>query len=380
MKFAFVSTMEGSPWGGSELLWSQAAIELQRRGHQVVASVRNWPTIPEPVQELRRQGIQVFFRRPFPLVLTGLSKAIDLEWRLEFFRKQYWLRRVSADLVCYSNGGTGSGLSAMNSCKSLGLPYCVIGQANFEGWWPTDLAASELREIYSESKKCFFVSRANLLLFEKQIGMQLTNAQIISNPFAVPWDAAPPWPNVPGPNDEWSVACVARLEPAAKGQDLLLEVLALPQWSERKLRVTFFGDGSNRECLERLAERFGVTDRVKFAGYVPEPLQIWKSHHCLVLPSRYEGLPLAVVEAMLCGRPVIATAVAGIPEVVEDSVTGFLAAAPTVSLLADAMERAWEQRYNWSQIGTAAQHRIRQMIPKEPSDDFATILEELCRI
>ena len=64
----------------------------------------------------------------------------------------------------------------------------------------------------------------------------------------------------------------------------------------------------------------------------------------LVMPSRFEGLPLAIVEAMLCARPVVATDVAGHAEVVEDGVTGFLADAPTVGAIAAALERCWVRR------------------------------------
>lgn len=57
------------------------------------------------------------------------------------------------------------------------------------------------------------------------------------------------------------------------------------------------------------------------------------------MPSRFEGLPLAMVEAMLCARPVVATDVAGHAEIIEDGVTGFLADAPTAGSMAAALER-----------------------------------------
>ena len=74
----------------------------------------------------------------------------------------------------------------------------------------------------------------------------------------------------------------------------------------------------------------GLGTRIEFAGHVADIVGIWSKHNALVLPSRCEGLPLALVEAMLCGRPAIATNVAGHGEVIEDGVTGILAEAPTV--------------------------------------------------
>jgi glycosyltransferase involved in cell wall biosynthesis len=94
------------------------------------------------------------------------------------------------------------------------------------------------------------------------------------------------------------------------------------------------------------------------------------------MPSRIEGLPLAVVEAMLCGRPVVATDVAG-AEVVEDGVTGFLAEAPAVGSIGNALERFWTRREEAQQIGATAAERIRHLIPPDPVRIFADKIREL---
>src|SRR5712671_811230 len=108
---------------------------------------------------------------------------------------------------------------------------------------------------------------------------------------------------------------------------------------------------------------------------------IWASNHVLIMPSRFEGLPLAIVEAMLCGRPVIATDVAGHSEVIEDGVTGFLADAPTVPSMAEALERFWSRRADAQMIGETADSRIRQIFPLDPvrvfSDKLTSIYESM---
>jgi len=96
------------------------------------------------------------------------------------------------------------------------------------------------------------------------------------------------------------------------------------------------------------------------------------------MPSRYEGMPLAMVEAMLCARPIVATDVAGHSEIVEDEVTGFLADAPTVPSLRRALERLWAKRAELKAIGEAAANSIRKYIPTDPICVFAEKLETLC--
>src|SRR5262249_50599877 len=220
---------------------------------------------------------------------------------------------------------------------------------------------------------CYFVSRANLQLAEKQIGCELPNAEIVRNPFNVDFNASPPWPA--NNNGEIRLACVARLDSPSKGQDILLEALAGPAWMKRGWHLKFYGDGKMRTVIERLIGRFNLGDRVTLAGYVSPVEQIWTENHALVIPSRREGLPLAIVEAMLCGRPVIATDVAGNSEILEDGVTGFLADAPTVASLAKALERFWERRTELRKMGQAAAKSIRKSIPKEPVRVFSEKIE-----
>jgi glycosyltransferase involved in cell wall biosynthesis len=138
-----------------------------------------------------------------------------------------------------------------------------------------------------------------------------------------------------------------------------------------------FGNGSCEEGLRRLAARLHLQDRVEFRGHVGDIEAVWADHHALVLPSRFEGLPITIVEAMHCGRPVIVTDVAGNAEVVEDGVTGFVADAPTERHLHQAMERAWQARQNWQSIGQAAARSIRALMPEDPAAEFGRKLLEL---
>jgi glycosyltransferase involved in cell wall biosynthesis len=110
---------------------------------------------------------------------------------------------------------------------------------------------------------------------------------------------------------------------------------------------------------------------VRFAGHVNDGPGIWQTHQALVRPSRQEGLPLALVEAMLCGRPAIATDVGGIAELLVDGETGFLAAAPTVGALDAALERAWSARTDWPRLGAQAARRARATVPADPAAHFA---------
>ena len=91
----------------------------------------------------------------------------------------------------------------------------------------------------------------------------------------------------------------------------------------------------------------------------------------LILPSRHEGMPLAVVEAMMCGRPCLVTNVSGNPEYVTDGITGFIAAGATVDAVDEALERAWLHQEQLKKMGQAAYEAIRRQVPKDPIQVFA---------
>jgi glycosyltransferase involved in cell wall biosynthesis len=208
----------------------------------------------------------------------------------------------------------------------------------------------------------FCVSRGNLDLLQMQLGESLENGEIVWNPYNVSPDVIPAWPA----EDGWlRLACVARLDPAAKGHELLLQVLARPEWRARPVELNIFGEGPHELVLRRLV-RLLQLNRVHFRGQVSDVEGIWKQNHMLVLPSRYEGLPLVLIEAMWCGRPAVVTDVAGNAEVCVDNETGFVSPAPTVALMADTLQRAWERREDWQRMGQAARARAESLIPRDP--------------
>lgn len=372
----FISTMDGCPWGGSEELWSRAALVLANRGWAVAASVHGFSPPHARVMELIDSGVEVEVRHSQP-VWRRISRKLLRRQESPFMSelRPFLCGRIPA-LVVISNGNALPPIEVLELCVARKMPYVSIGQANLDAWWPNDDLAARYRKALSFALRCQFVSEANRRLAEKQIGAQLPNAEVVRNPFNVAFDAAPSWPSQDG-NGEVRFASVARLHPPSKGQDILLEALASELWRDRDWRLSFYGEGPCRESLARLVTRLDLDSRVEFAGHVADVAGIWKRHHALVLPSRYEGMPLALVEAMLCGRAAIATDVAGHAEIIDDGVTGFLADAPTVRAMAGAMEKAWERRSELREIGKVAASRIRKLIPSDPGAVLAQQLESL---
>jgi glycosyltransferase involved in cell wall biosynthesis len=377
MRFVFVSG--NRTWGGSEELWSATAAVLASDGHSVKIFKSYVDEAQPRIQRLRALDCTVHDLTRFPLIprrlfalVRFLSSAAALGHEVLRLLIGLALSR-RPDLVVVSQGGNHDGYPLAEVCRRLKLSYVIVSQKASEFYWPADWQQKTIAAVYRSARACFFVAEHNLRLTEEQLGFAPTNAEVVRNPFLVPWEPRKDWPD---DRREWRLACVGRLHPKEKGQDILLRVLARPRWRDRALSVTLYGEGQQRTSLERMARNLGLTS-VTFAGFVHDVPAIWSSQHGLILPSRCEGLPIVLVEAMLSGRVPIVTDAGGNAEVIDDGATGYVAAAPTEDSLDDAMERAWNERDRWREIGAAAAASIRTLIPRDPERCFAKRLVEV---
>jgi glycosyltransferase involved in cell wall biosynthesis len=299
-----------------------------------------------------------------------MARRIWYKLTLRSWRSYGRVKRFKPDLVIISQGHNSGGFNWAKICHQASIPYVLIVHSNSERWWFEDREVEEATASYKFAKNVFCVSRSNLNLLQMQLGDPIRNAEIVWNPYKVSAESIPAWPVE---NGRWRLACVARLDPAAKGQELLLQVLARPEWRDRPIELNVYGEGPHGFALRRLARMLQLND-VHFHGQVSDIKAIWEQNHLLVLPSRYEGLPLVLVEAMWCARPAVVTDVAGNTEVCVDNETGFVAPAPTVGLLADTLQRAWDRREDWQRMGQAARARAESQIPRDPIAVFANKL------
>jgi glycosyltransferase involved in cell wall biosynthesis len=137
------------------------------------------------------------------------------------------------------------------------------------------------------------------------------------------------------------LACVARLEPQ-KGVDVAVRALHVATDGPDRPTLIVLGEGPERPGLEALAHELGV--RLVLPGRVPDVAAVLRRADLLVHPARWEGFGLAVLEAMLCSLPVVATSVSSLPELVVDGETGFLVPPDDVEALAAAIPRALAER------------------------------------
>jgi len=364
-RIAFVSTNKSS-WGGSEYLWYYTALKFADSGYEVMTSVPRWKELPDVLSKLTGKNIKLLFNTDSSSLKKFYNRLVPSKLQKDNSNDGYkFLLDYRPELVVINQGGNTGGIDLMEFCIGNNLKFVNIAQAANEAKWPADNLNKRLSSALPKARMNFFVSKANIKLTEIQIGQSILNSKVIFNPFNVKYDNDIIYPET---NGNFKLANVARHEFFAKGQDIMFQVLSEKKWKERNLTVNLYGKGEHTGSLTKLKNYFKL-EKVNIAGHI-DPMDIWKENHALILSSRYEGLPLALVEAMLCGRTSIVTNVSGNPEVVTDNENGFLAKAATPEFLDEALDRAWERRAEWKEIGEKAKDHIRTLIPEDPVKYF----------
>lgn len=181
---------------------------------------------------------------------------------------------------------------------------------------------------------------------------------------------------------ELRLLSVGRMVPV-KAQPLLLRACAGLQRHGVDWRLEFVGSGPMERDLRVLARELGIADRVQFCGPVSQEQlhAVYQRSDILVISSFMEGLPVVAMEAMASGTIVLATAVAGVPELVVHGKTGFACPAGSSEALRDAMVDIWAQRGSLGDIRAAAREKVCREYTAEHTAEgmaalFATYLRE----
>lgn len=280
-----------------------------------------------------------------------------------------WRTRLDAidpDLVFFNLAGMGD----MNWCvpageaaAARGTPYWLVLQHAQEDYhFVDDDRTDAALTLARHARRILAVSKRNHRALERALGTALANVEPAVNGVTAATLAAGERVmqehaiHLKGPV---RLLCLARFDPTYKGQDLLLEALAAPDWRGREWVLTLQGGGTHSRLIERLARSHGFdASRVVIKPHSSEVSAAFAAADLLVFPSRSEGTPFALVEGMAHGRAAVVTPVGGNDELVLEGRTGWVASAATEEALRAALSRAWVARAAWPTAGYAARAHV----------------------
>lgn len=253
------------------------------------------------------------------------------------------LGTVQPDVLHVACGVPWSCLVLRETAVELGLETLVT-----EGYIPDDPQLSDdwrqrILALYASSRRVIFVSEGNRREMKRALGWESEHTQVIPNSLDVQAIAAA-CPSLPDrrrrAERRWRegslrLLSVGRLTPQ-KGIDLLIEALG-KLGPASGLTLDLYGDGPERADLEQRCRQLGLADRVRFLGWQSEIVPALAGHDLFVMPSRSEGMPYALLEAMASGIPILATAVPGIVEALDGGRVGQVVPCDDVEALSGAL-------------------------------------------
>ncbi|OUC11645.1 MAG: colanic acid biosynthesis glycosyltransferase WcaL [Alkalinema sp. CACIAM 70d] len=352
-----------------------AGLEVQRFSIRSCASELVDPADLEELKKTRiilNQGLwailitsfQVFLSQPIRF-FQAVQLAMQLGWKsdrgilrhliyfLEACTLLQWLTQAKVDHVHAHFGSNSTAVACL--CHALGGPpysFTVHGPDEFDRPQAMKLAEKINRAKFVATIS--FFSRSQLYRWcpvEQWPKIQVIRCGLDSDFLD---QALTPIPERP------HLVCVGRLC-AAKGQLLLVEAVRQLVTEGAFLHLTLVGDGELRPQLEALIQQHGLQEFIKITGWASSAMvqEYLRSARALVLPSFAEGLPVVIMEALALGRPVISTYIAGIPELVEPGVCGWLIPAGSITALNRAILRVLQSsEAELEQFGSFGKQRV----------------------
>ncbi len=297
-------------------------------------------------RELARRGIE---HRALRHLVAPIAPLRDWRARREI---RAHLRALVPDLV--STHSSKAGVLGRLAAHDLGIPAMHTAH----GWAFTRRAPAPVRWFYArvERRSARFGRRiVTVSDFDRDAALALG----IGDPDTVLTvhngvvDGAPPQPAAPA-DDPARLIMVARLE---KQKDHVTLLRTLAGLVDRPWTLEVVGDGPLRPALEALVKRLELGDRVRLLGARDDIPGRLASAQVFLLISHFEGFPRSILEAMRAGLPVVATDVAGVPEAVEDGVSGFVIPHRDEATLADRLRQLLDDPGLRARMGEAGRRR-----------------------
>lgn len=259
----------------------------------------------------------------------------------------------------------------LRAARRTGIPV-VISEETDPTRHPLNWRWRILRRVFYPRADALVVHAEGIRAWANRVMFRRSRVHVVAN--AVWLDVQPSTPK--GPDDRNIVLGMGRLA-HVKGFDILLRAFAgiaprAPAWD-----LVIWGEGPERAPLGALARELGIADRVRFPGRTADPAAAYAGADVFALPSRTEAFPLALVEAMASGLPVIASALpSGPAEVVDDGVNGLLVQPDDAAALSDALEQLIADASLRVRLGSAARDATRRYSPQSIASQWERVLRE----
>ena len=312
---------------------------------------------------------------------TGSASSVDVEVLGRGIRDASAMQalrgRMAAVDVTVAHGST-TGPACAIAGGGRGRPFVYRQVSDSRFWAPTRHRRVRVRLAISRARLAIALSEYHRRQLVEWIGVPEARVRIVPN-------GVPPEPFTPanverraaarvqlGLGDQPTVAFVGALA-SEKGPDRVVELAASLGGD---VQTVVAGDGAQRSELEAMASERAL-GRVRFLGALGDVVPVYHAADIVVCPSRSDAMPAVPIEAGMCGRPVVATAVGAVPEIVRDGITGIVVPEDRADVFEDAVRLLLDDADRRDRLGRAArEHCLAQYSIGHIAAAYEAVLSE----
>jgi glycosyltransferase involved in cell wall biosynthesis len=352
-RISLVLAESGTAVGGTERVVWELATRLPKSRYDVHVWLSPHPGVDELAESLGARGVHV-----------ARVSEVDSRWDWRGMLATWLrLRRARPTLLHVHHVWPAADRYLAILARAAGVTHLVVTE-HIVGESHSDSQRALKRRELAQADTVTAVCGAVVDSLVRDYGVDRGRVRVVANGADLP-DEEDERPAARRLRDGFGVGlfkplwvCPARLE-TQKGHAVLLDALAALRGRGLDFVVALAGEGALRAELEQRARALDLESRVRFLGQVETIGPLLAAADACVLPSLWEGLPLSLLEAMARARPVVATRVGGVPEVMEDRVHGLVVSPGDPTALAAALEELHQKPDLGRRMGLAAAERVR---------------------
>ena len=349
-------------FGGSGVVATELGVALAERGDEVhfisyaLPSRLDLPRERVHFHEVVAPSYPLFVSPPYTLALATKMAEVAARAHLDLLHVHYALpHAISAILAREMGNGNGVPLKVVTTLH--GTDITIVGQDR--SYLPITRWGIEKSDAVTAVSA--YLREVTIREFGVRRAIEVVPNFVDTRQYRP--DGASAFARGLARDGEALIVHVSNFRPVKRIPDVLAIFDAIRK--EIPARLVLIGDGPLRSAAERQARQSGFEDRATFLGNVPAIETILPAARLMLLPSDAESFGLAALEAMACGVPVIGTAAGGLPEVVEDGVSGFLRPVGDVASMARVGLELLRDPARWSRFSEAARRRAEQEFPED---------------